>query len=60
MEVPEVPSPPLEYQQFALRRLFWRELGRHYDEMTHAEVEEAQVFMALEQVHPHRFQRKSQ
>ena len=55
MEIPEVPSPPPEYERFFLTRMFWRELGRHYDEMTHAEVEEAGAFLRLEQQHPQRF-----
>ena len=58
MEIPEVPRPPLEYQSFFYRRLFWKELGRHYDAMTHAEAEEAIRFMELEQQHPQRFQAK--
>ena len=58
MEIPEVPRPPLEYEHFYYTRLFWREMGRHYDEMTHAEVEEAKRFMVLEQEHPHRFEQK--
>jgi hypothetical protein len=58
LEIPEIPHPPPEYARFFYRRLFWRELGRHYDEMTVAEVEEAKTFMALEQRHSHRFQPK--
>ena len=61
MEVPEVPSPPLEYQQFVERRAMWNLLGAtsSYDTMTWAEVEEAKVFADLEARHPHRFQQKS-
>lgn len=55
MEIPEVHRPPPEYEDFYLTRLLWRELGRHYHEMTHAEIEEAKTFMALEQKHPQRF-----
>ena len=58
MEIPEVPRPPLEYERFFYSRLFWRELGRHFDEMTHAEVEEAKTFMRLESEHPQRFREK--
>ena len=57
MEIPEVPSPPPEYEWFMYTRLFWKELGRHYDEMTYAEVQEARTFMVLEQRHPQRFER---
>lgn len=58
MEIPETPNPPPEYERFYLTRLFWRELGRHYDDMTRAEVLEAQTFMSLEQKHPQRFEKK--
>lgn len=58
MEIPEVPNPPREYESFYYTRLFWRELGRHYDEMTRAEVLEARAFMVLEQQHPQRFEKR--
>lgn len=57
MEIPEVSRPPIEYEQFHYTRLFWRELGRHYDAMTHAEVEEVKTFMRLEEAHPQRFRK---
>ena len=57
MEIPEVPNPPSEYEAFALRRLLWREIGAHYDDMTVREVQEAVLFLELEREHPHRFER---
>ena len=51
--------PPVEYERFALRRLFWQDLGLHFDEVSHQEAQEAVTFLALERQHPHRFKTKA-
>ena len=53
----EVSLPPAAYERFAMRRLFWREFGLRYDEVTHREVQETMVFHDLERQHPYRQQR---
>ena len=53
-----IPTPA--YERFTYRRLFWNQLGKHYDAMPHAEVQEALTFMGLERAHPQRFSKKPQ
>ena len=48
---------PIEYETYALRRLFWQESGQRYDEMGHGEVMDAILFRRLEKAHPYRFER---
>jgi hypothetical protein len=55
-----VSLPPDEYEQFAMRRLFWRELGKDPEEMTEREVAQALMFMNLEHEHPQRFNPKKE
>lgn len=50
---------PAEYVRFTLVRLFWRELGKHYDEMSVREVHQTAMFLEMEAKHPHRFTKKA-
>lgn len=54
MEITEAMPP--EYERFALRRIFWQEMGKDYDKMLHGEVVESLLFRNLEKLHPHRFE----
>ena len=62
IEIPEVPRPPLEYEDFAVRRAMWQLLGAttNFEEMTWAEIQEAKVFAMLEEKHPQRFKGRVQ
>jgi len=41
-------SPPIEYVRFSQKRRVWQELGQHMDDMEHGELQEALLFMRLE------------
>lgn len=51
---------PRAYERFAMRRLFWREMGLRYDDMPRGEIEEAMLFRELERKHPQRFRQQPQ
>ena len=51
---------PPAYELFAMRRIFWQEQGKHYDDMPHGEAREALLFRALEKRHPQRFKPKKE